>query len=86
MPVMVLPHPDSPTMPTVSPGSTSKLRPSTACTVAFRSRISVFRFRTSSSLATGRYLAWRRTLKESCRASPMKLKATTVTTMIARAG
>ncbi len=34
---IVLPHPDSPTTPTVSPFSTSKLSPSTACTVALRS-------------------------------------------------
>jgi len=54
---IVLPHPDSPTMPTVSPASTSKDSPSTACTTELRSRIRVRRSDTSSSCATGRYLS-----------------------------
>src|SRR5215469_9876298 len=50
--VMVLPHPDSPTMPRVSPGSTCSETPSIACTVACFSRISVRRSVISSSGAT----------------------------------
>ena len=41
--VIVLPEPDSPTMPRHSPGATDSETPSIACTVARRSRISVRR-------------------------------------------
>src|SRR6516162_8424532 len=41
--VMVFPDPDSPTTPRHSPASTLRLTPSSACTVARRSRISVRR-------------------------------------------
>jgi hypothetical protein len=47
--VMVLPEPDSPTMPMVSPASTVKLMPSTAWTVDFFSLICEWRFWTSRS-------------------------------------
>ena len=83
---IVLPHPDSPTMPTVSPASTSNDNPSTACTTELRSLIRVRRSETSSSVATESYLSWSRTSKASCNASPMKLNATTVITMMSRAG
>src|SRR5579875_1384070 len=53
-PVIVFPQPDSPTSPTVSPGATWKLMPSTAWTVALRSLISVLRSLTSSSCSTRR--------------------------------
>ncbi len=36
--VVVLPQPDSPTRPSVSPSRMSKLTPSTACTVPTRRR------------------------------------------------
>ena len=82
---IVLPQPDSPTMPTVSPASTSKLSPSTACTMLWRSLIWVRRSTTSSSLVID-YFSWSLTSKASCKASPMKLKATTVRTMTISAG
>src|ERR1700722_16241519 len=41
--VIVLPQPDSPTMPSVSPSSTCSDTPSTACTMPFLSWISVRR-------------------------------------------
>src|SRR6202042_1760338 len=50
--VMVLPQPDSPTIPSVSPGSTWIDTPSTACTTPSLSRISVRRSVISSSGAT----------------------------------
>src|SRR5215831_718621 len=50
--VIVLPLPDSPTMPSVSPGSTYSETPSTACTVPSRSTIWVWRSSISSSGAT----------------------------------
>src|SRR6478609_3496878 len=53
MAAIVLPHPDSPTMPTVSPASTSNDRPSTARTVPLRSRMRVLRSSTSSRRLTG---------------------------------
>src|SRR5262249_14804033 len=46
--VMVLPQPDSPTMPRVSPTSTENVTPSSACTVDRLSRISVRRSFTST--------------------------------------
>src|SRR5215471_13070802 len=49
--VIVLPQPDSPTMPRHSPGSTVRLTPSRACTTALRSRISVRRPSSSSRCA-----------------------------------
>ncbi len=55
-PVVLLPHPDSPTMPTHSPSSTSKLTPSTATTADVRMRNSVRRFSTCRTGAiTGVY-------------------------------
>src|ERR1700722_572189 len=50
--VMVLPQPDSPTTPSVSPASISKLTPSTACTVECFSLMSVRRSETCKSGAT----------------------------------
>src|SRR5580698_7562759 len=47
--VIVLPEPDSPTMPRHSPASRLRLTPSSACTVALRSRISVRRSSIDSS-------------------------------------
>src|SRR5205085_8370528 len=44
--VTLLPHPLSPTMPSVAPGATSKLTPSTALTVPSSCVKYVFRFRT----------------------------------------
>ncbi len=52
--VIVLPQPDSPTMPRHSPASRLRLTPSKACTVALRSRISV---RRSSSCSSGANLS-----------------------------
>ena len=52
MPVMDFPHPDSPTRPTVSPGSMVRETPSTACTVECRIRMCVRRSSTSSRLTT----------------------------------
>src|ERR1700728_3890831 len=49
---IVLPQPDSPTIPTVSPASTSKLSPSTACTTPLRNGIRVLRSTISISGAT----------------------------------
>ena len=83
---IVLPHPDSPTIPSVSPASTSKLRPSTAWTVAAAKPdlgLEVFHLEESRHAV---YLSWRRTSKASCRASPMKLNATTVITIMISAG
>src|ERR1700733_11395092 len=54
VPSMVLPEPDSPTSPSVSPSSMVKLTPSTACTVTSRSRISALRPETSSRLTAAR--------------------------------
>ncbi len=48
-PVIVLPQPDSPTRPTVSPGSTAKLTPSTARTTPERSLMNVRRPSISST-------------------------------------
>src|SRR6202034_760422 len=50
--VMVLPQPDSPTMPSVSPGSTCSEMSSTACTVERFSLISVRRLSICNSGAT----------------------------------
>ena len=50
--VIVLPQPDSPTMPSVSPESTYSDTPSTARTVPSRSEIWVWRSSISSSGAT----------------------------------
>src|SRR3954465_1878483 len=47
--VTLLPHPDSPTMPSVSPGAMSKLMPLTACTVPRPVRKLTRRSDTSSS-------------------------------------
>ena len=58
--VIVLPQPDSPTMPTVSPGWTWTDTPSTACTTPWRSRISVRRSLMSSSGATRSPFSYRR--------------------------
>ena len=55
--VMVLPQPDSPTIPSVSPGSTWIDTPSTACTTPSLSRISVRRSVISSSGATVSFLS-----------------------------
>ncbi len=49
-PVVLLPQPDSPTIPTLSPSLTSKVMPSTATTGPVRIRNSVRRF---SSCRTG---------------------------------
>src|SRR5579859_2369322 len=46
---IVLPQPDSPTTPSVSPAASSKLSPSTARTVELRRRMWVRRSDTSSS-------------------------------------
>src|SRR5205823_5506610 len=50
--VMVLPEPDSPTMPSVSPGATVKLTPSTALTTPRRVKKYVRRSSTCSSGCT----------------------------------
>src|SRR6202167_491940 len=50
--VMVLPQPDSPTMPRVSPSSTCKVTPSTACTTPCLSWMWVRRSSISSSAVT----------------------------------
>src|SRR5712691_4914039 len=47
--VTVLPHPDSPTSPSVSPAASSNDTPSTACTTPSRVKNCVLRSRTSSS-------------------------------------
>src|SRR4051794_10724624 len=47
--VTLLPHPLSPTIPSVAPGATSKLTPSTARTVPSSCAKYVFRFRTDRS-------------------------------------
>ena len=83
---IVLPQPDSPTTPSVSPASTSKLRPSTAWTVPLRRRIRVSRPIHLEQSRHRRYRSCSRTSNASWSASPMKLKATTVITMIASAG
>ena len=85
--VIVLPEPDSPTMPRHSPGATDSDTPSIACTVARRSRISVCRSWMSRSGANEsppkrNQRRCRRTSNESRSASPMKLIAMT-TRMIA---
>ena len=51
--VMVLPQPDSPTSPTVSPWATVSEIPSTGRTESFRRRISVSRPQISSSPLNG---------------------------------
>ncbi len=58
IPVIVLPHPDSPTSPTVSPGAMLNETSRTAWTVALRMRISVRSPATSSSGVTDGSLAW----------------------------
>ena len=50
--VMLLPEPDSPTMPFVAPSSTSKLTPFAANAAPCAAGNAVFRFRTSSSALT----------------------------------
>src|SRR5262249_4899060 len=52
--VMVLPQPDSPTIPSVSPGSTCRGTPSTGCTVPWRSLMLVCRFSICSTGVTSR--------------------------------
>ncbi len=87
--VIVLPQPDSPTMPRVSPGSSWNETPSTACTTPSRSLIWVRRSLTSSSGATRSPFSYRRcsrVSKASRSASPMKLKDTTVAMMTRPAG
>src|SRR6185437_7731436 len=54
MAVMVLPQPDSPTRPTVSPRRTVNDTPSTGCTASLRRRMSVRRSCTRSSSVTRR--------------------------------
>ena len=54
VPSMVLPQPDSPTRPSVSPSATARLTPSTARTVASRSRISTRRSLISRTLTGAR--------------------------------
>src|SRR5580700_4822314 len=53
LPSIDFPQPDSPTRPSVSPSATSRLTPSTACTVEPRSRISACRSLISSTLTWG---------------------------------
>ena len=79
--VIVLPLPDSPTIPRHSPSATVRDTPSTARTRPRRSRISVRRSRMSRSGAIG-YRRRRRTSNASRNASPMKLMET-MTAMIA---
>src|SRR6266704_1514589 len=56
--VTLFPHPDSPTIPSVSPGAMSNEMPLTACTVPRRVQKRTCRFSTESSapLATGAQL------------------------------
>src|ERR1700689_1415055 len=58
IPVIDLPHPDSPTSPTVSPGAMLNETSRTAWTAALRVRISVRSPATSSSGVTDGSLAW----------------------------
>ena len=72
--VIVLPQPDSPTTPSVSPSSTCSVTPSTACTTPSLSWISVRRSVISSSATTGPpYRRCSRVSNASRSASPMKL-------------
>ena len=81
--VIVLPLPDSPTMPRHSPGSTARDTPSTACTTDAAQldlRLQVF---------NGQQCRHRRcslTSNASRNASPMKLTAMTMITINAPAG
>ena len=71
--VIVLPQPDSPTMPSVSPSSTCSDTPSTACTTPFLSWISVRRSSICKSATISPYRRCSRVSNASRSASPMKL-------------
>ena len=73
--VIVLPQPDSPTMPSVSPSATSSDTPSTACTTPSRNWISVRRSVISRSATSccPPYRRCSRVSNASRSASPMKL-------------
>ena len=76
-----LPHPDSPTKPTISPGPTSTLRPSTAATMPSWRKNCVLRSLTSSTFSvmfvSAPHSSLARGFKASFNASPTKLKAST---------
>ena len=79
--VIVLPQPDSPTMPSVSPSSTWNDTPSTACTMPFLSWISVRRSSICKSATFPPYRRCSRVSNASRSASPMKLNEMHVNTI-----
>ena len=78
--VMLLPHPDSPTMPRVRPGWRDSATPSSTLAVPWRVRNSTSRSSTSSSgaAASTAQRSLRRGLKASFSPSPIRLTASTV--------